>query len=145
MGVCLYWRSLHLLINAAGTTATPLTRDARGYESQFSANHLGTFQLTPRAETARVVTASSTGIDTLRSTSTTLTSDGASMTSGRPTGSPNQRTSFSPLVSTKEVKLRLDSPSLASAIDADDHARHHGSGRTGHRETVLSVSKPCTF
>lgn len=38
--------SLHILINNAGIMAPPLTRDARGYESQFSANHLGHFQLT---------------------------------------------------------------------------------------------------
>jgi NAD(P)-dependent dehydrogenase (short-subunit alcohol dehydrogenase family) len=41
-------RPLHILINNAGIMATPLTRDARGYESQFSANHLGHFQLTAR-------------------------------------------------------------------------------------------------
>ena len=42
-------RPLHMLINNAGIMATPLTRDSRGYESQFSANHLGHFQLTARA------------------------------------------------------------------------------------------------
>lgn len=41
-------RSLDLLINNAGIMAVPLTRDARGYESQFAANHLGHFQLTAR-------------------------------------------------------------------------------------------------
>jgi NAD(P)-dependent dehydrogenase (short-subunit alcohol dehydrogenase family) len=39
---------LHILVNNAGMTAPPLVRDARGYESQFSANHLGHFQLTCR-------------------------------------------------------------------------------------------------
>jgi NAD(P)-dependent dehydrogenase (short-subunit alcohol dehydrogenase family) len=61
-------RPLHILINNAGIMATPLTRDARGYESQFSANHLGHFQLTARlwpallkARDARVVSLSSRG------------------------------------------------------------------------------------
>lgn len=61
-------RPLHMLINSAGIMATPLTRDARGYESQFSANHLGHFQLTARlmpalvkAKGARVVSVSSAG------------------------------------------------------------------------------------
>jgi hypothetical protein len=61
-------RPLHILINNAGIMATPLTRDARGYESQFSANHLGHFQLTARlwpallnAHDARVVSLSSRG------------------------------------------------------------------------------------
>jgi NAD(P)-dependent dehydrogenase (short-subunit alcohol dehydrogenase family) len=59
-------RPIHLLINNAGIMATPLTRDARGYEVQFAANHLGHFQLAARlwpalkqAGTARVVTLSS--------------------------------------------------------------------------------------
>ena len=59
---------LHILINNAGIMAPPLTRDARGYESQFSANHLGHFQLTCRvwralvaADGARVVALSSYG------------------------------------------------------------------------------------
>ncbi|MFM0234257.1 oxidoreductase [Paraburkholderia sediminicola] len=59
-------RPLHLLINNAGIMATPFTRDARGYEAQFSANHLGHFQLVvrlwpalKRAGSARVVTLSS--------------------------------------------------------------------------------------
>jgi NAD(P)-dependent dehydrogenase (short-subunit alcohol dehydrogenase family) len=61
-------QALHLLINNAGTMASPLTRDARGYESQFSTNHLGHFQLTARlwpalqrAKGARVVSLSSVG------------------------------------------------------------------------------------
>jgi NAD(P)-dependent dehydrogenase (short-subunit alcohol dehydrogenase family) len=61
-------RSLHILINNAGIMATPLTRDARGYESQFSANHLGHFQLTARlwpvlrnTHGARVISLSSRG------------------------------------------------------------------------------------
>jgi NAD(P)-dependent dehydrogenase (short-subunit alcohol dehydrogenase family) len=48
--------------------ANPLTRDARGYESRFSTNHLGDFQLAARlwpalqkAEGARVVAVSSRG------------------------------------------------------------------------------------
>ncbi|MEO0561904.1 MAG: SDR family NAD(P)-dependent oxidoreductase, partial [Chloroflexota bacterium] len=53
---------LHILINSAAIMANPLTRDPRGYESQFAVNHLGHFQLTARlwplltaAEGARVV------------------------------------------------------------------------------------------
>jgi len=59
-------RPLHLLINNAGIMAAPLTRDARGYESQFATNHLGHFQLTARlwpalTRGARVVSLSSRG------------------------------------------------------------------------------------
>lgn len=53
---------LEILINNAAIMANPLTRDARGYESQFATNHLGHFQLTARlwpllvaADSARVV------------------------------------------------------------------------------------------
>ncbi|WP_427917830.1 oxidoreductase [Streptomyces sp. cg40] len=62
-------RPLHLLVNNAGIMATPLARDARGYEAQFAVNHLGHFQLTTRlwpalvaAKGARVVVLSSRGI-----------------------------------------------------------------------------------
>jgi NAD(P)-dependent dehydrogenase (short-subunit alcohol dehydrogenase family) len=41
-------RPLHILVNSAGIMATPLTRDARGFEAQFATNHLGHFQLTTR-------------------------------------------------------------------------------------------------
>lgn len=61
-------RPLHILINSAGIMANPLTRDGRGYESQFSTNHLGHFQLAARlwpalkkADGARVVAVSSRG------------------------------------------------------------------------------------
>ncbi len=61
-------RPLHILINSAGVMFTPLRRDARGYESQFSTNHLGHFQLTSRlwpaltaARGARVIAVSSRG------------------------------------------------------------------------------------
>ncbi|WP_413710700.1 oxidoreductase [Rhizobium sp. Rhizsp82] len=61
-------RPLHMLVNSAGVMASPLTRDGRGYEVQFSGNHLGHFQLTARlwpalakARGARVVAVSSRG------------------------------------------------------------------------------------
>src|SRR5215467_14282080 len=59
---------LHILVNNAGIMAPPLARDVRGYESQFSTNHLGHFQLTcrlwpalRRARGARVIALSSYG------------------------------------------------------------------------------------
>ncbi len=39
---------LDILINNAAIMANPLTRDARGFESQFATNHLGHFQLAAR-------------------------------------------------------------------------------------------------
>lgn len=61
-------RPLHILINSAGIMASPFTRDARGYESQFATNHLGHFQLVARlwpalrqANGARVISVSSWG------------------------------------------------------------------------------------
>ncbi|WP_316846824.1 SDR family NAD(P)-dependent oxidoreductase [Pedobacter psychrodurus] len=61
-------RPLHFLFNNAGIMWVPLQRDSRGYESQFSTNHLGHFHLTARlwpalkqAEGARVVNTSSWG------------------------------------------------------------------------------------
>jgi NAD(P)-dependent dehydrogenase (short-subunit alcohol dehydrogenase family) len=39
---------IDILINNAAIMANPLTRDARGYESQFATNHLGHFQMTAR-------------------------------------------------------------------------------------------------
>jgi NAD(P)-dependent dehydrogenase (short-subunit alcohol dehydrogenase family) len=60
--------ALHVLVNNAGVMASPLARDARGYESQLAANHLGHFQLTcrlwpalVRADGARVVALTSYG------------------------------------------------------------------------------------
>ncbi|HEY0686158.1 MAG TPA: oxidoreductase [Steroidobacter sp.] len=57
---------LQVLINCAGIMASPLIRDGRGYESQFSTNHLGHFQLAVRlwpalrrAGEARIVALSS--------------------------------------------------------------------------------------
>ncbi len=62
------WGTLDILINNAAIMASPLARDARGYEMQFATNHLGHFQLTARlwpllkaAEGARVVALSSIG------------------------------------------------------------------------------------
>ena len=37
---------LDILVNNSAIMATALTRDARGYESQFAINHLGRFQMT---------------------------------------------------------------------------------------------------
>lgn len=61
-------QACHVLINSAGIMATPFARDARRNEMQFSANHLGHFQLVQglwpaleRAGGARVVTLSSRG------------------------------------------------------------------------------------
>jgi NAD(P)-dependent dehydrogenase (short-subunit alcohol dehydrogenase family) len=61
-------RPIDMLINNAGIMATPLLRDARGFESQLATNHLGHFQLTARlwpalrrAGGARVVSLSSRG------------------------------------------------------------------------------------
>jgi NAD(P)-dependent dehydrogenase (short-subunit alcohol dehydrogenase family) len=61
-------RPLHILVNNAGIMATPLVRDARGFESQLATNHLGHFQLTARlwpalgkANGARVISLSSRG------------------------------------------------------------------------------------
>ncbi len=60
--------SVDILVNNAGVMAPPLMRDRRGYESQFSANHLGHFQLTcrlwpalVRSGHARVIALSSFG------------------------------------------------------------------------------------
>jgi NAD(P)-dependent dehydrogenase (short-subunit alcohol dehydrogenase family) len=60
---------IDILINNAAIMASPLARDARGYEMQFATNHLGHFQLTARlwplvlfaAPGARVVALSSIG------------------------------------------------------------------------------------
>ncbi len=60
---------IDILINNAAIMANPLTRDARGYESQFATNHLGHFQMTARlwplikaaGAGARVVALSSIG------------------------------------------------------------------------------------
>ena len=62
------WDRIDILVNNAAVMASPLTRDARGYEGQFATNHLGHFQLTARlwpllkaANGARVVVLSSIG------------------------------------------------------------------------------------
>ncbi|ACT92759.1 SDR family NAD(P)-dependent oxidoreductase [Dyadobacter fermentans] len=59
---------LDILVNNAGIMWVPLLRDARGYESQLSTNHLGHFQLTARlwpalklSGNARVISVSSFG------------------------------------------------------------------------------------
>jgi NAD(P)-dependent dehydrogenase (short-subunit alcohol dehydrogenase family) len=61
-------KKLDILVNNAAIMASPLMRDARGYESQFATNHLGHFQLTARLWPAlnrdggaRVVSLSSIG------------------------------------------------------------------------------------
>lgn len=60
--------TVDIVVNNAGVMAPPFSRDTRGYESQFSANHLGHFQLTcrlwpalVRSRHARVVAVSSYG------------------------------------------------------------------------------------
>jgi len=59
---------VHLLVNAAGIMATPLSRDEEGHEGQWSTNHLGHFRLTcglwpalVQAGGARLVSYSSRG------------------------------------------------------------------------------------
>lgn len=59
---------LHIVIGNAAIMANPLTRDARGYESQFATNHLGHFQLIARlwpllaaSGSARVISVASIG------------------------------------------------------------------------------------
>lgn len=59
-------RPLHILLNNAGLPGGTLRHDARGYEAQFAANHLGHFRLTlglhpvlRAARGARVVTTTS--------------------------------------------------------------------------------------
>ncbi len=61
-------RAINILINNAAIMASPLMRDARGYEAQFATNHLGHFHLTallwPALKAgggARVVSLSSIG------------------------------------------------------------------------------------
>jgi NAD(P)-dependent dehydrogenase (short-subunit alcohol dehydrogenase family) len=48
VGVAALTPTINILINNAAVMANPLTRDARGYESQFATNHLGHFQMTAR-------------------------------------------------------------------------------------------------
>ena len=67
-GVAAVTDRIDSLINNAAVMANPLSRDARGYESQFATNHLGHFQLTARlwpllaaSGQARVVSVSSVG------------------------------------------------------------------------------------
>ena len=59
---------IDIQVNNAAVMANPLSRDARGFESQFATNHLGHFQLTARlwpllaaSGNARVVSVSSIG------------------------------------------------------------------------------------
>lgn len=67
--VAAHTTKIDILINNAAIMANPLTRDARGYESQFATNHLGHFQMTARlwplvkaaGAGARVVALSSIG------------------------------------------------------------------------------------
>jgi NAD(P)-dependent dehydrogenase (short-subunit alcohol dehydrogenase family) len=67
--VAAHTHRIDILINNAAIMANPLTRDARGYESQFATNHLGHFQMTARlwpllkaaGAGARVVALSSIG------------------------------------------------------------------------------------
>jgi NAD(P)-dependent dehydrogenase (short-subunit alcohol dehydrogenase family) len=61
-------RHVSILVNSAGTRATPETRDAEGHEMPFATNHLGHFRLTRglwpafvSAQGARVLSVSSRG------------------------------------------------------------------------------------
>lgn len=96
-------RPLHLLVASAGIMATPLTRDARGYEAQFATNHLGHFQLVSRlrpalraAGGARVVVVSSRGHRFSPSTSTTRTSSTPPTSRSSRTGGRSPPTPCSP-------------------------------------------------
>ena len=59
--------AVDILIDNAAVMANPLSRDARGYESQFATNHLGHFQMVARIwpllakRGARVISVSSVG------------------------------------------------------------------------------------
>jgi NAD(P)-dependent dehydrogenase (short-subunit alcohol dehydrogenase family) len=93
---------LHFLVNSAGIMANPLTRDTRGYESQFATNHLGHFQLTVRlwpaltkANGARVVSVSSWDIIFPRSCSMISISSVGIIIPGWPTVSRRRPTSCS--------------------------------------------------
>jgi NAD(P)-dependent dehydrogenase (short-subunit alcohol dehydrogenase family) len=94
-------RPVDMLINSAGIMASPLTRDGRGYEQQFAANHLGHFQLTfklwptlAKADGARVVAVSSRGIVLPPSISRIQISNVAITTSGRPTANRRPQTLY---------------------------------------------------
>ena len=96
-------RPLHLLVNNAGIGGAPLARDERGYESVFTTNHLGHFQLTCRLWPAlrarerrprrRRVVVGASGVTA--SCSTTSCSSAATTTRCCRTGSRRPRTSSS--------------------------------------------------
>ncbi|WP_394678692.1 SDR family NAD(P)-dependent oxidoreductase [uncultured Sphingobacterium sp.] len=114
---------LHLLINNAGIMWVPLRRDSRGYESQFSTNYLGHFQLTAllwpalrNAEGARVVNVSSWG----HHFSPILFDD------------PNfEKTEYQPMVGygqskTANILFSLELDSLGSEYDVRSYSLHPG-------------------
>ena len=89
--------SVDILVNNAAIMASPLARDARGYEMQFATNHLGHFQLAARLWPllvadggARVVALSRSGTGCRGWISTIRISSGATMTNGSPTDRPSR-------------------------------------------------------
>ena len=137
-------RPLHLLINNAGIMAAPPVRDARGYESHVSANHLGHFHLTVRlwpalkqAAGARVVTLSS---GAHRQAAVDFDDPNferrTSVTSGKPMGSsPRPRICFSPwrwIGRVRPTAMALSSRTPWADRD-EPSALHYSGGTTGSR------------
>ncbi len=97
-------KPLHILVNSAAIMAAPLARDARGYETQFSTNHLGHFQLSTRLlagaarrPRARTSSRSRPGVTAIRTWSSTIRISSVGRTiPGRATASRRRRTSSSP-------------------------------------------------
>ena len=109
---------LDVLINNAGIMATPLMRDARGYELQFATNHLGHFQFTQRlwnaltaTGDAQVVTLTSAGHRFAGVDLDDWNFEQRPTTSGKPTGNRRAPTHSSPSSSTGAEGARASAPS----------------------------------